>query len=128
MRFWVDKVPISPEESRSHGDEEHPNTLTNARDVGRAPTTPEQRSGGSAHKRFRIETVAEEVLILVEERVTARMMVIRGDTSPRAKILVTVGNTFPRMIAHHYRDCRINPESHRKIKSLKVARCTPWNR
>ena len=76
---------------------------------------------GLLHKRFWTGTVVEEVLILVEERVIVRMMVIRGDTSPRAKILVTVGNTFPRMIAHHRRDCRINPESHRKIKSLKVA-------
>ena len=28
VRFWVDDVPINPEDSRSHGDEEHPNPHT----------------------------------------------------------------------------------------------------
>ena len=47
VRFWVDEVPIGPEGSRSHGDEEHPNPLANARDVSRAPVTPERRERGS---------------------------------------------------------------------------------
>ena len=47
VRFWVDEVPISPEDSRGYGDEEHPNPLTNARDVSRTPVTPERRERGS---------------------------------------------------------------------------------
>ena len=129
VRLWVDEVPISPEDSRSHGDEEHPNTLTNGRDVSRAPPTPERRERGSP---------TQEILDRDRSRGSPDF---GGGTGyrendghqrgpiPRAKILVTmIENTFPRMIAHHRRDCRINPESHLKIKSLKIAPCTPWNR
>ena len=47
VRCWVDEVPISPESSRSHGDEEHPNPLASARGVSCAPMTPERRERGS---------------------------------------------------------------------------------
>ena len=43
VRFWVDEAPSSPEGSKSHGDEEHINPLVSARDVNRAPVTPERR-------------------------------------------------------------------------------------
>ena len=43
VRFWVDEVPINPEDSRGHGGEEHPNSLASARDVSRTPVTPERR-------------------------------------------------------------------------------------
>ena len=47
MRFWVDEVPLNPEDSRSRGDEKHHNPYTSARDVSRAPVTPEGRERGS---------------------------------------------------------------------------------
>ena len=61
VRFWVDEVPISPEDSRSHGDEEHPNPLAIARDVSRGPMTPErrERGGGLLHKKPWTETVVD---------------------------------------------------------------------
>ena len=43
VKFWVDEVPNSPEGSRSHADEEPTSPLANARDVSRAPMTPERR-------------------------------------------------------------------------------------
>ena len=47
VRFWVDETPIGPEDSGSHGDEEHPNPLAMTRDVSRTPATPERRERGS---------------------------------------------------------------------------------
>ena len=43
VKFWVDEVPNSPEGSRSHADEELTTPLASARDVSRAPMTPERR-------------------------------------------------------------------------------------
>ena len=43
LRFWVDKAPSSPENSQSHGDGGHTNPLASARDVNRAPMTPDRR-------------------------------------------------------------------------------------
>ena len=43
VRFWVDEAPSSPEDSRSHVEEELTTSLANARDVSRAPMTPERR-------------------------------------------------------------------------------------
>ena len=45
-RFWVDEVPINPDDSRSHGDAEHPSPSNHVRDAARAPMTPEQRDRG----------------------------------------------------------------------------------
>ena len=47
VRFWVDEVPLNPEDSRSHGGEEHPNPLASTRDVSRTPVTSERRERGS---------------------------------------------------------------------------------
>ena len=43
VKFWVDEVPINPEGSRSHADEEPTSLLASARDVSRAPMRPEGR-------------------------------------------------------------------------------------
>ena len=47
MRFWVDEVPLGPEESGSPGDEGHSHMPAVSRDVGRTPATPERRERGS---------------------------------------------------------------------------------
>ena len=44
----------------------------------------------------------------MEEQVIVKMMVNRGDTSPKVEVLVNRGNTFPTMIVQHHRDCQIS--------------------
>ena len=51
VRFWVDEIPLGPEESGSHGDEGHPHVPAVSRDVSRRPVTPERRERGSPHTR-----------------------------------------------------------------------------
>ena len=87
VRFWVDEVPISPEDSRSHGDEEHPNPLANARDVSRAPVTPERRERGSPTQETLDRDRSRRSPDFGGGRVIVRMMVIREDPSRGRKRL-----------------------------------------
>ena len=47
VQFWVDGIPIGPEESGSPGDGGHFQMPAVSRDASRAPVTPERREGGS---------------------------------------------------------------------------------
>ena len=47
VRFWVDEIPLGPEESGSPGDEGHSHTPVVSRDVSHTPVTPERRERGS---------------------------------------------------------------------------------
>ena len=42
-KFWVGEAPSSPGGRRSHADDEYTTPLASARDVRRAPMTPERR-------------------------------------------------------------------------------------
>ena len=56
-----------------------------------------------------------------------RMMVLRGDTSPKVEALVNRGNTFPRMNVESHQGSQIHPKLLRKSNSLEAVLCIPWS-
>ena len=128
VRFWVDEIPIGPEDSGSHGDEEHPNPSAMTRDVNRTPVTPQRWERGSPTQeivdrdRNRGSPDFGGGTGHCENDSHQRGHIPEGENSHHQR------DTFPRTIAHHHRDSLISPEFLQKTKSLKAALCTPWNR
>ena len=85
MRFWVDEIPI---DEGAPNDERQAHVPTASRDGNRALVTPERSERGSPHKKPLRGIRAEEVLV---EQVIVRMIVIRGDTSPKVEASVNRG-------------------------------------
>ena len=108
VRFWVDEAPSSPEGSRSHGDEEHANPLAIARDVNRAPMTPERRE--------RVSPVQE----------TLDRNHSRGSPDFGGGVGYHEDDGHHR--GHIPTHSRKPPSIHQKIRFLEAVPCIQWNR
>ena len=113
VKFWVDEAPSDPEGGRSHADEEVPFPLASARDLSRAPMTPERRYRMPSDQEVPNRNHSHGVQILVGEWGTAMMITTIGDTSPRA--------------IEHQHERQLHPESHQRTTLRGVAPCSLWN-